>query len=81
MAEAASKRTRRTPEERAAELDQKIQKHQEAVKVLEKKKREILHPPKRKTDAQLSRELLLRARRAGLSPLDIARRLGLEAED
>ena len=55
MAEAASKRTRRTPEERAAEIDQKIQKHQEAVKALEKKKREILHPPKRKTDAQLSR--------------------------
>jgi hypothetical protein len=81
MAETVSRRVRRTPEERVEEINGKIQKHQEAVRVLEKKKHDILHPPKRKTEAQLSRELLLKARKAGLSSRDIARKLGLEQEE
>ena len=81
MAETASKRIRRTPEERVEEINSKLRKHQEAIRVLEKKKYDILHPPKRKTEAQLTRELLLKARKAGLTSRDIAQKLGMEQEE
>ena len=48
MAE-TQKRVRRTVEERAAELDKKIQAHKEAIKLLEEKKADLFRPPRRKS--------------------------------
>ena len=75
------KRVRRSVEERAAELDKKIQAHKEAIKQLEEKKAELFRPKKRRrSDAEIAKDLLARAKKAGMTSKDIAEKLGLEME-
>jgi len=74
------KRIRRTAEQRAAEIDAKIQKHKEAIKLLEEKKAELFRPRKRRTEAEITKEILTKAKKAGLSSREIAEKLGVELE-
>ena len=46
MSEEVKKRVRRSPEEIAAEIDDKIAAHKDAIKKLEQRKAEVLAPPK-----------------------------------
>jgi len=79
--EEAKKRVRRSVEERAAELDKKIQSHKEAIKLLEAKKADLFRPKKRRrTEAEVNKELLAKAKKAGLSSKEIAEKLGLDLE-
>ena len=81
MAEGTTtKRVRRSAEERLADIDQKIKKHQESIKALEKKKQAVLRPKKKKSEAELSKEVLAKAKKAGLTAKDIAEKLGLPLE-
>ena len=60
------KRVRRSVEERAAELE---------------KKAELFRPKKRRrSDAEIAKELITKAKKAGMSSKDIAEKLGLEME-
>lgn len=76
--EEGKKRVRRSIEERAAVFDKKIQAHKESIERLEKKKAEILRPKKRRSEAEVARELVIKAKKSGLSLKDIAERLGVE---
>lgn len=76
--EEGKKRVRRTIEERAAIFDKKIQAHRESIKRLEEKKAEILRPKKRRSDAEIAREVIVKAKKSGLSAKDIAEKLGIE---
>ena len=79
--EETKKRIRRSVEERAAELDKKIQAHKDAIKALEEKKAELFRPKKRRrSDAELAKELFSKAKKAGMSSRDFAEKLGLELE-
>ena len=79
--EETKKRVRRSVEERAAELDKKIQAHKIALKLLEEKKAELFRPKKRRrSDAEIAKDLLARAKKAGMTSKDIAEKLGLEME-
>lgn len=79
--EETKKRVRRSVEERAAELDKKIQAHKDAIKLLEEKKAELFRPKKRRrSDAEIAKDLLARAKKAGMTSKDIAEKLGLEME-
>ena len=79
--EETKKRVRRSVEECAAELDKKIQAHKEAIKLLEEKKAELFRPKKRRrSDAEIAKDLLARAKKAGMTSKDIAEKLGLEME-
>lgn len=64
--------------ERAAVFDEKIKAHRESIKRLEEKKAEILRPKKRRSDADIARELIAKAKKSGLSAKDIAEKLGIE---
>ena len=76
--EEGKKRVRRSIEERAAVFDKKIQAHKESIKRLEEKKSEILRPKKRRSEAEIAKELIAKARKSGLSNKDIAEKLGVE---
>lgn len=79
--EETKKRVRRSVEERAADLDKKIQAHKDAIKMLEEKKAELFRPKKRRrSDAEIAKEILAKAKKAGLSSKDIAEKLGVEME-
>lgn len=79
--EETKKRVRRSVEERAAELDKKIAAHKEAIKLLEEKKAELFRPKKRRrSDAEIAKDILAKAKKAGMSSKDIAEKLGLELE-
>lgn len=78
--EESKKRVRRSANERAAEIDAKIQKHKDAIKLLEEKKAELFRPRKRRTEAEITKEILTKAKKAGLSSKEIAEKLGLELE-
>lgn len=72
------KRVRRSVNERAAELDAKIQKHKDAIKMLEEKKADLFRPKKRRTEAEITSEILKKAKKSGLSAKEIAEKLGVE---
>ena len=79
--EESKKRVRRSVEERAAELDKKILAHREAIKALEEKKADLFRPKKRRrTEAEISKELLSKAKKAGMSSKEIAEKLGLSVD-
>lgn len=79
--EESKKRVRRSVEERAAELDKKILTHREAIKALEEKKADLFRPKKRRrTEAEISKELLSKAKKAGMSSKEIAEKLGLSID-
>ena len=95
MAELENKRIRRTPQERAAELESKIEKAKESsakiaavqdrIKALETKKQEILapKPPRkpRKTKKQKIQEIVKLAMKNGMSVEEIAGQLNVEVSD
>ena len=75
------KRVRRSVEERAAEIDKKIAAHKESIKMLEEKKAELFRPKKRRrSEAEIAKELIAKAKKAGMSSKDSAEKLGLELE-
>lgn len=79
--EETKKRIRRSVEERAAELDKKIAAHKETIKALEEKKAELFRPKKRRrSDAEIAKDILSKAKKAGMSSREIAEKLGLELE-
>ena len=71
------KRVRRSVEERVAELDAKITAHKDAIAKLEAKKHDLLNPKPRLTKAQKMKLLIDKAGEKGLSPEDIAEKLGI----
>lgn len=71
---------RRSPEERAAEIDKKIAAHQESIKKLEQKKSDILNPKPRLTKAEKMKLILDKAKDSGLTVDEIAERLGVSFE-
>ena len=76
--EESKKRVRRSVEERAAELDKKILAHREAIKALEEN---LFRPKKRRrTEAEISKELISKAKKAGMSSKEIAEKLGLSID-
>lgn len=77
MAE-TKKRVRRSADERAVEIDAKILKHKEAIKLLEEKKADLFRPKKRRTEAEITSEILKKAKKSGLSAKDIAEKLGVD---
>ena len=62
---------RKTVEERVALIDQRIEKKKVEIAALEAQKNKLLHPVTMKT-------VMAKAKEAGLSPEEIAEKLGLE---
>ena len=62
---------KKTVDERVAMIDQKIQKKRDEIAALEAQKQRLLHPVNMKT-------VMAKAKEAGLSPEEIAEKLGLE---
>lgn len=71
---------RRSPEERAAEIEKKIAAHQESIKKLEQKKACILNPKHRLTKAEKMKLILDKAKDSGLSVEEMAERLDVSFE-
>jgi len=67
--------TRRSKEELVAELDRKIAFHQQKIKLLEAKKKTIYSGRLSRNELQ---EVLVNAKKDGLSLDDIAEKLGLD---
>ena len=61
----------KTKEERIALIEEKIQKKQDEIVALEAQKQKLQHPVNMKT-------VMAKAKEAGLSPEEIAEKLGLE---
>lgn len=61
----------RTIEERIAIIERKIAKRQDEIATLEAQKQKLLHPINMKT-------VMNKAKEAGLTPADIAEKLGIE---
>lgn len=74
---AETKRTHRSKEERLAEIEKKITYHKAAITALEAKRDSILNPPKRKTRVGVG-SVLKRAKEAGMTPQEMAEKLGIE---
>ncbi len=64
-------RARKTVDERIALLDQKIEKKKAELDALEAQKQKLLHPINMKT-------VMAKAKEAGLTPEEIAEKLGIE---
>ena len=62
---------KKTVEERVAILDAKIAKKQEEINNLEAQKQKLLHPINMKT-------VMAKAKESGMTPEEIAEKLGLE---
>ena len=62
---------KKTVEERVAILDAKIAKKQEEINNLEAQRQKLLHPINMKT-------VMAKAKEAGMTPEEIAEKLGLE---
>ncbi len=62
---------KKSVEERVAILDEKIAKKRAELNALEEKRERLLHPVSMRTVLQM-------AKSAGMTPLEVAERLGLE---
>lgn len=62
---------KKTVDERVSVIDQKIQKKHHEIAALEAQKQRLLHPVNMKT-------VMAKAKEAGLTPEEIAEKLGLE---
>ncbi len=62
---------KKTVDERVSVIDQKIQKKRDEIAALEVQKQRLLHPVNMKT-------VMAKAKEAGLTPEEIAEKLGLE---
>lgn len=71
---------RRSVDERVAELDKKIAGYKAAIATLEAKKADLLTPKPRKPKATAKTVLDL-AKKAGMSPEDMIKKLGLKIEE
>lgn len=63
--------TRKPVNERIALIDQKIEKKKAEIQELEEQKNKLLHPVNMKT-------VMAKAKEAGMTPEEIAEKLGLE---
>ena len=75
-----AERIRRSKEEILAEIEKKIKAHQDAISKLEARKESILNPKRKLTKAQKIKVLIDQAKEAGMSPEEIAEKLGLTIE-
>lgn len=64
----------KTKEERIALIEQKIAKKREEITALEAQKQKLLHPI-------TMRAVLTKAKEAGLSPEEVAEKLGIDMRD
>lgn len=64
-------RTVRSPEERVAAIDEKINKKKAEIEALEAQKEKILHPVNMRT-------VIAKMKAAGMTAEDVAEKLGLE---
>lgn len=62
---------RKTIDERVALIEQKIAKKKAEIEELEKQKQKLLHPIS-------MRAVLTKAKEAGLTPMEVAEKLGIE---
>lgn len=62
---------RKSVDERVALIDQKIEKKKAEIDELEAQKQKLLHPIS-------MRAVLTKAKEAGLSPMEVAEKLGIE---
>lgn len=62
---------KKTVEEKVAQIDARIAKKQEEINALEAQKHKLLHPVNMKT-------VIAKAKEAGITPEEIAEKLGLE---
>ena len=74
------KATRRTSDERIAEIDAKIASHKEAIQKLEAKKESILHPKARVSKAVQYKNLIKQLQKQGKSPQEIAAAFNITLE-
>lgn len=70
----------RTKEERIAELNKKKAYHEECIKLLDAKIDKINNPPKRAGRRPSIAGVLAKAKENGMSPEDIAKKLGISFE-
>ena len=64
----------KTKEERITLIDQKIAKKKDEIAALETQKQKLLHPV-------TMRAVLTKAKEAGLSPEEVAEKLGIDMDD
>lgn len=62
---------KKTVDERVSVIDQKIQKKRDEIKLLEAQRQRLLHPIN-------MRSVMAKAKEAGLTPEEVAEKLGLE---
>lgn len=74
------KRVRRSVDERIEALEVKMQKHRDAIRQLEEKKAALLAPKKRRTNEEIAKEIIKKAKKSGLTAKDIAEKLGVEID-
>ena len=76
MTETKNRKPNRTKEQIIAEFDSKIAYHEKCIESLKAKKEEVLNPPV--TPKQQLKAVLAKAEENGLSPEEIAKKLGIE---
>lgn len=76
-----AERVMRSKEERIAELDKKIAFHKEKVTMLEAKKEAILNPKPRGGRKKGMNTVLSKAKEMGMTPDEIAEKLGISLDD
>lgn len=75
-----AERIKRSVEERVAEIDSKIAKHKSDIANLEARKEAILNPKPRITKAGKIKAVIDIAKKSGMSPEEIAEKLGVTIE-
>lgn len=75
--EEKKQRVRRSKEERIAEINAKIERHQKEIRNLEAKKEKILNPAPRTSRVGVNK-LIKMAKEQGLSTEEIAKKLNIE---
>lgn len=73
-----AERKTRTKEERLEEIEKKIDGHKKAIATLEAKKEAILNPKPRTRKVKSVGAIIAKAKEAGLTPEEIAKKLGVE---
>ena len=75
MAEKKTRKANRTKEQIIKEFDDKIAYHEKCIESLKAKKEEVLNP--KVSPKQQLKAVLAKAEESGLSPEDIAKKLGI----
>ena len=79
--ETGTKKVIRPKEERIAEIDKKIAFHEAAIQKLKEQKDRINNPKVRVSEKTKLKDVLAKAKKAGMSADDIAEKLGLKKEN